>query len=160
MKLRQKPNRVYAILGDGELDEGIIWQAAMCAANYHLDNLCAIVDNNGLQIDGSNDEVMALGDIGAKFAAFGFEVFHVDGHDIEALQDVFAKAKAVTGKPVAIIAKTVKGKGVSFMENQAGWHGKAMDAEQFAAAKAELGGLRSWKNRNKRGIRKCFGGDR
>lgn len=140
MKLRQKPNRVYAILGDGELDEGIIWEAAMCAANYHLDNLCAIVDNNGLQIDGSNDEVMALGDIGAKFAAFGFEVFHVDGHDIEALQDVFAKAKAVTGKPVAIIAKTVKGKGVSFMENQAGWHGKAMDAEQFAAAKAELEG--------------------
>ncbi|MGM9567457.1 MAG: thiamine pyrophosphate-dependent enzyme, partial [Clostridia bacterium] len=136
----QKPNRVYAVLGDGELDEGIIWEAAMSAAHYGLDNLCAIVDNNGLQIDGANSDVMALGDIGAKFAAFGFEVFHVDGHDIEALQDVFAKAAEVKGKPSAIIAKTVKGKGVSFMENQAGWHGKAMNEEEFAAAKAELEG--------------------
>ena len=98
------------------------------------------MDNNGLQIDGANDDVMALGDIGAKFAAFGFEVFHVDGHDIEALQDVFAKAAEVKGRPSAIIAKTVKGKGISFMENQAGWHGKAMNEEEFTAAKAELEG--------------------
>ena len=140
MKLQQKSNRVYAVLGDGELDEGIIWEAAMSAAHYGLDNLCAVVDNNGLQIDGANDDVMALGDIGAKFAAFGFEVFHVDGHDIEALQDVFAKAAEVKGRPSAIIAKTVKGKGISFMENQAGWHGKAMNEEEFTAAKAELEG--------------------
>ena len=140
MKLQQKPNRVYAVLGDGELDEGIIWEAAMSAAHYGLDNLCAVVDNNGLQIDGANDDVMALGDIGAKFAAFGFEVFHVDGHDIEALQDVFAKAAEVKDRPSAIIAKTVKGKGVSCRENQAGWHGKAMNDEEFAAAKAELEG--------------------
>ncbi len=140
LKLNQKDNRVYAVLGDGELNEGIIWEAAMSAAHYHLDNLVAIVDHNGLQIDGPNEQVMSLGDIGAKFSAFGFEVLHVDGHDIAALQKVFAAAKEVKGKPVAIIAETVKGKGVSFMENQVGWHGTPMSDEDFANAKAELEG--------------------
>ncbi|HIZ77019.1 MAG TPA: transketolase [Firmicutes bacterium] len=138
MKLQKKNNYVYAVLGDGELDEGIIWEAAMSAAHYHLDHLIAIVDHNGLQIDGPNDHVMSLGDIGAKFDAFGFEVFHVDGHNIAELQKVFATAKEVKGKPVAIIAKTIKGKGVSFMENQVGWHGTPMSDEDFAKAKAEL----------------------
>ena len=140
MKLNHKPNRVYAVLGDGELDEGLIWEAAMSAAHRKLDNLVAIVDHNGLQIDGANDDVMALGDIGEKFASFGFEVFSVDGHDIDALKDVFAKAKEVQGKPVAIIAETVKGKGVSFMENNPSWHGSPMSDEDYAAAKAEVEG--------------------
>ena len=138
LKLDGKPNRVYAILGDGELNEGIVWEAAMSAAHYKLDNLVAIVDNNGLQIDGKNDDVMALLDIAAKFRAFGFEVFEVDGHDVEALRAVFAKAKTVKGRPVAVIAKTVKGKGVSFMENQVGWHGTPMKEEDFEKAMAEL----------------------
>ena len=138
LKLHRQENRVFTVLGDGELDEGIVWEAAMAAAHHKLDNLCAIVDNNGLQIDGPNAEIMALGDIGAKFQAFGFEVFHVDGHDIDALLDVFQKTLAVTGKPTAIIAKTVKGKGVSFMENQVGWHGTPMKDEDYQRAKAEL----------------------
>lgn len=138
MKLREKENRVYAVLGDGELDEGIVWETAMASANYKLDNLCAIVDNNGLQIDGPNEDVMCLGDIGDKFKAFGFEVFHVDGHDIDALIEVFQKAKTIKGKPVAVIAKTIKGKGVSFMENQVGWHGTPMKEEDYLRAKAEL----------------------
>ncbi len=138
LKSDNKTNRVYAVLGDGELNEGIIWEAAMSAAHYKLDNLVAIIDNNGLQIDGKNEEIMSLGDIGGKFAAFGFKVFTVDGHDIESLLQVFAEAKQVTGQPVAIVAKTVKGKGVSFMENQVGWHGTPMKDEDFARAKAEL----------------------
>lgn len=138
LKLHKQTNQVFAVLGDGELDEGIIWETAMSAAHYKLDNLCAIVDNNGLQIDGANEDVMSLGDIGEKFKAFGFEVFHVDGHDIDALIQVLETAVAVKGKPTAIIAKTVKGKGVSFMENQVGWHGTPMKAEDYLRAKAEL----------------------
>ena len=140
LKTDQKPNRVFAILGDGELNEGIIWEAAMSAAHYQLDNLIAIVDNNGLQIDGANDKVMSLGDIQSKFAAFGFATFAVDGNNIEELLTVFEKIKEVKDKPVAIIAKTVKGKGVSFMENQVGWHGTPMTEDDFAKAKAELEG--------------------
>ncbi|MDO4541903.1 MAG: transketolase [Bacillota bacterium] len=140
LKIDNKPNRVYAILGDGELNEGIIWEAAMSAANYKLDNLVTIIDNNGLQIDGRNEDVMSLGDIGEKFKSFGFKVFHVDGHDIEALLEVFSKAGKVKGQPVAIVAKTIKGKGVSFMENQVGWHGSPMQDEDFQKAKAELEG--------------------
>ncbi|MEG0875168.1 MAG: transketolase [Clostridiales bacterium] len=140
LKADKKPNRVYSVLGDGELNEGIIWEAAMSAAHYKLNNITAIVDNNGLQIDGENDSVMSLGNIGAKFKAFGFEVFEVDGHDIPALLEVFAKVKNVQDKPQAIIAKTIKGKGVSFMENQVGWHGTPMKDEDFAKAKAELEG--------------------
>lgn len=138
LKLDKKANRVYAVLGDGELNEGIIWEAAMSAAHYKLDNLVAIIDNNGLQIDGKNDEVMSLGNIGDKFSSFGFKVFQVDGHDVESLLEVFAAAREVKGQPVAIVAKTLKGKGVSFMEDQVGWHGTPMKDEDFAAAKAEL----------------------
>lgn len=138
LKLQKKPNRVYAILGDGELDEGLIWEAAMSAAHYRLDNLIAVVDYNGLQIDGLNDEVMSLGDIGAKFAAFGFAVFQVDGHDIDVLLDVFGEAQQVRGRPAVIIAKTVKGKGISFMENQATWHGRPLSEADYLAAVAEL----------------------
>ena len=140
LKADKKPNRVYAVLGDGELNEGIIWEAAMSAAHYKLDNLVAIIDNNGLQIDGKNEDVMSLGDIAAKFQAFGFAVFNVDGHDIESLLQVFQQAREIKGQPVAIIAKTVKGKGISFMENQVGWHGTPLKDEDFAKAKAELEG--------------------
>lgn len=139
LKADRKENRVFAVLGDGELNEGIVWEAAMSAAHYKLDNLVAIVDNNGLQIDGENEKVMGLGSIEDKFASFGFSVYSVDGNDIDALLEVFANVREnKTGKPSAIIAKTVKGKGVSFMENQVGWHGTPMSDEDFAKAKAEL----------------------
>jgi transketolase len=134
-----KTPSVFALLGDGELDEGQIWEAAMFSAANHLDNLVAIVDNNGLQIDGSNAEVCDLGDVPAKFRAFGWETVEVDGHDIQAILDALTAAKAATAGPVAVIAHTVKGKGVSFMENQVGWHGKAPNAEQAAQALSELG---------------------
>ncbi|MGN0034866.1 MAG: transketolase [Coriobacteriales bacterium] len=129
---------VFALLGDGELDEGQVWEAAMFAAAHRLSNLVAIVDNNGLQIDGPNDEVCALGDIAAKFDAFGWRAVEVDGHDVAALVDVIADARAATDGPVVVVAHTVKGKGVSFMEGQVGWHGKAPDEEQAASAIAEL----------------------
>ena len=132
--------RVYTILGDGELQEGLVWEAAMAAAHYKLDNLTVMVDNNGLQIDGANDEVMGLGDIRAKFEAFGFDVVEVaDGNDIE--QVVAALNLSTTaGKPKCILAHTVKGKGVSFMENNVAWHGTAPNEEQRAQAIAELEG--------------------
>ena len=127
--------KVYAVLGDGECQEGIVWEAAMAAAHYKLDNLTFMLDNNGLQIDGSNDEVMSLGDINKKFEAFGFEVFDVDGHDVDAIA---AALKApVSGKPKFICCHTVKGKGVSFMEGQFGWHGSPMNKEQFEKALSE-----------------------
>ena len=132
-----KDSRVYTILGDGECQEGQIWEAFMAANHFKLDNLTVIIDNNGLQIDGSNDEVMSLGDLPAKLAAFGFDLHEIDGHDLDAIEAAFS-AKTVPGKPKCILAHTVKGKGVSFMENQAGWHGKAPNAEQYAQAKAEL----------------------
>jgi transketolase len=130
--------RVYAVVGDGEAQEGMIWEAAMSAAHYKLDNLTVLMDHNGLQIDGSNDSVMSLGDISAKYASFGFECFKVDGHDIEAIA-VALKAPAA-GRPKFICCETVKGKGVSFMEDNAGWHGKPMNPEEFAAATREIGG--------------------
>lgn len=134
------PQNVFALMGDGEIEEGQVWEAAMFAAHYKLDNLIAIVDNNNLQIDGDVREVVGLSNIPAKFAAFGWEVIEVDGHDIQALVEAFASAKQVAGKPVCIVASTVKGKGVSFMENQAGWHGKAPNDEQAQQAIAELKG--------------------
>ncbi len=130
--------RVYVLLGDGELQEGQNWEAAMFAAHQRLDNLIAIVDNNGLQIDGRLEDVVSLGSIADKFTAFGFTVLEVDGHDVAALKASFDRAAAVQGAPVAIIAKTIKGKGVSFMENQAGWHGKAPSDELCDAALKEL----------------------
>ena len=139
LKLDGKDNAVFAILGDGECEEGQVWEAAMFGAHKKLDNAVAIVDNNGLQIDGPIDNVCGPGDIGAKFEAFGWDVSYVDGHDIEELVRVLAQAKADrNGKPHAIIAKTVKGKGVSFMENKVEWHGVAPKPDEVAAALAEL----------------------
>ncbi len=137
-KYQGKASRVYTLLGDGEIQEGQVWEAMMFAAHYNLDNFCAIIDNNGLQIDGAVADVMNPHPIDEKLKAFGFEVTVVDGHDFEQLEAAFAQAKATKGKPFAIIMKTVKGKGVSFMENNAGWHGKAPNDEEYAQAMAEL----------------------
>ena len=139
LKLDGQGSAVFAVLGDGECEEGQVWEAAMFAAHRKLDNMVAIVDNNGLQIDGKITDVCNPEDLGAKFEAFGWTVDQVDGHDIEALIELLGKLKVQRdGMPHAVIAKTVKGKGVSFMENQAGWHGKAPNAEQLEAALAEL----------------------
>lgn len=140
-KLSKKSYRVYAACGDGEIAEGQIWEAAMSAAKYHLDNLCIMVDVNGLQIDGATADVMPSEPLDKKFEAFNWNVIHVDGHDYDALVKAFAEAETVKGKPTALLLKTVKGKGVSFMENNAGWHGKAPNDEQFRQAMEELGGV-------------------
>lgn len=140
-KLNGDGFRVYCLLGDGEIEEGQIWEAAMSAAHYKLDNLCVIVDNNNLQIDGEITEVMSSYPINLKFESFGFNVINVDGHNIEELIEAFNKAKTIKGRPTAIIAKTIKGKGVSFMENQVGWHGKAPNEEQYNQAMKELKGM-------------------
>ena len=137
-KLNQKDYRVYAILGDGELAEGQVWEAMMSAAKYKLDNLCACVDVNGLQIDGRTADVMPTEPLDKKFEAFGWHVIQIDGHDYGAIEKAYAEAATVKGKPTMILAKTTKGKGVSFMEDQAGWHGKAPNDEQYAQAKSEL----------------------
>ena len=133
-----KANRVYALLGDGEIQEGQVWEACMAAAHYKLDNFCIIVDNNGLQIDGNIADVMSPYPIVDKLVAFGFEVVELDGHDFDALEAAFNKARETKGKPFAIVMKTIKGKDVSFMENDAGWHGKAPNDAEYAQAMAEL----------------------
>lgn len=137
-KIDGKDYRVYSILGDGESEEGQIWEAAMFGAHYKLDNLVAIVDNNGLQIDGKVTEVMNPTPLDEKFAAFGWNVINIDGHDFDRIADALASARAVKGKPTAIIAKCVKGKGVSYMEDQVGWHGSAPKDDQYEQAVAEL----------------------
>ena len=137
-KLSDEDYRVYTLLGDGEIQEGQVWEAAMFAGHRKLDNFVAIVDNNNLQIDGAVDEVCTPYPIDEKFKAFNFHVINVDGHDFDALKAAFDEAKATKGQPTAIIAKTVKGKGVSFMENQASWHGTAPNDEQYAQAMEEL----------------------
>ena len=137
-KLQGKAFRVYAPLGDGEIEEGQIWEAAMFAGNKGLDNLVAIVDWNNLQIDGTLDEVNSPCPIDEKFAAFGWNVISIDGHDYDQIDEAFKAAKACKGKPTCIIAKTVKGKGVSFMEDKCEWHGSAPNAEQYEQAMAEL----------------------
>ena len=137
-KMDNKKYRVYCILGDGELEEGQVWEAAMTANKNKLDNLCVIVDNNNLQIDGTIDEVMSPYPIDEKFRSFGFEVIKIDGHNIEEIIKGFEVARNIKQKPVCIIAKTIKGKGVSFMENQVGWHGKAPNEEQYSQALEEL----------------------
>lgn len=137
-KLDKKDYRVYAILGDGEIEEGQIWEAAMSAKKYKLDNLCVIVDNNNLQIDGTVEEVMSPYPIDEKFKSFGFEIIKIDGHNMQEIMDAFDVAKHIKDKPVCIIAKTIKGKGVSYMENQVGWHGKAPNEEQYKMAMEEL----------------------
>ncbi len=137
-KVDHNDNRVYALLGDGECEEGQVWEAAMCAAHYKLDNLCAIVDFNGLQIDGNVQDVMNPCPIDQKFAAFGWNVICIDGHDFIQINDAFARARMCKDRPTMILAKTIKGKGVSFMENNAGWHGVAPNEEQLAQALKEL----------------------
>lgn len=134
-----KPDfRVYTILGDGELQEGQCYEAAMAASHYKLDNLVAFIDNNNLQIDGDVDKVMSIYPLKDKFISFGWEVIEIDGHNFDEIKGALAKAREVKGKPTAIIAKTIKGKAVSFMENNAGWHGKAPSKEEFKLAMKEL----------------------
>lgn len=137
-KLMNKNYRVFAILGDGEIEEGQVWEASMFAAHNNLDNLTIVVDNNGLQIDGKIDEVCSPYPIDEKFKAFGFHVIVINGNNFDEIEKAFNEAKEIKGKPTAIIATTVKGKGVSFMENQAGWHGKAPNAEEYEIAMKEL----------------------
>ena len=137
-KLQNKDYRVYALLGDGEIQEGQIWEAAMFSGYRKLDNLCVIVDNNNLQIDGAIDEVCSPYPIDKKFESFNFHVLNIDGNDFDQIRAAFDEAKATKGMPTAIIAHTVKGKGVSFMENQVGWHGKAPNDEEFAIAMEDL----------------------
>ena len=137
-KMNKKDYRVYCILGDGEIEEGQIWEAAMTSSKYKLDNLCVIVDNNNLQIDGTIEEVMSPYPIDEKFRSFGFEIIKIDGHDIEEIIKAFEVAKNIKDKPTCIIAKTIKGKGISYMENQVGWHGKAPNEEQYKEVITEL----------------------
>ena len=140
MKLAGHDNTVFTLLGDGECQEGQVWEAAMFAAHRNLDNLVAIIDRNGLQIDGKTSDVCDPGDLASKFTAFGWEAHEIVGHDVAALRDAFAKVKsACDGKPHVFIARTIKGKGVSFMEDQAGWHGKAPNAEELEQALIDLG---------------------
>ena len=139
-KLDNAPWRVYALLGDGECQEGIVWEAAMSAAHYKLDNMTAFLDYNGLQIDGNTDDVMSLGSIVDKFKAFGWNVIEIDGHDFDQIFAALDMAKSTVGQPTMIVAKTIKGRGVSFMENQAGWHGNAPSDEHLRIALEELGG--------------------
>ena len=137
-KLQKNPCRGYSLLGDGEIQEGQVWEAMMFASHYKLDNLCIIIDNNGLQIDGNIADVMSPYPILDKLEAFGFEAVEIDGHDFEQIEAAFAQARTVKGKPFAIVMMTVKGKGVSFMENNAGWHGKAPNDAEFEIAMNEL----------------------
>ena len=137
-KYQQKSNRVYTLLGDGEIQEGQVWEACMFAAHYKLDNLCVIIDNNGLQIDGNIADVMSPYPIPEKLEAFGFHVESVDGHDFDQLEAAFNAARNVKGKPTAIVMHTTKGKGVSFMENDAGWHGKGPNDKEYEQAMDEL----------------------
>ena len=137
-KYQGKSHRVYSLLGDGEIQEGQVWEACMFASHYKLDNLCIFIDNNHLQIDGDVAKVMSPYPIDAKLEAFGFHVQVIDGHDFDAIEQAVNTAKTISGKPCAIVMETVKGKGVSFMENQAGWHGVAPNDEQYQQAMAEL----------------------
>lgn len=137
-KLDNKDYRVYVIMGDGEIEEGQVWEAAMSSSHYKLDNLCVIVDNNNLQIDGKISEVMSPYPIDKKFESFGFKTLVIDGHNFDEILNAFEIAKQTKGMPTAIIAKTIKGKGVSYMENQAGWHGKAPNEEEYKIAMEEL----------------------
>ena len=138
LKKQGNAARVYTLLGDGEIQEGQVWEACMAAAHYKLDNLCIVVDNNGLQIDGNIADVMSPYPIVDKLVAFGFDVQAIDGHNFDEIEAAFAHARTVTGKPSAIVIKSVKGKGVSYMENNAGWHGKAPNDAEYAQAMAEL----------------------
>lgn len=137
-KLDKNPARVYCICGDGEIEEGQIWEAAMSSSKYKLDNLCLIIDNNNLQIDGTIEEVMSSYPIDDKFKSFGFNVITINGHDFSQILQAFEESKNCKDKPTAIIAKTIKGKGITFMENQVGWHGKAPSQQEYEQAIKEL----------------------
>ena len=137
-KISGKDYRTYTLVGDGESQEGQIWESIMFAAHYKLDNLCMIIDNNGLQIDGKVSDVMNTMPYDTKLKAFGWHVIEIDGHNYDEILNAFKEARETKGQPTAIIAKTIKGKGVSFMENQAGWHGKAPNEEQYLQSKSEL----------------------
>ncbi|MBQ6452440.1 MAG: transketolase [Solobacterium sp.] len=139
-KKQHRDNRVYCLLGDGELQEGQVWEAVMTAAQHKLDHLCAIVDYNHVQLDGTTEEIKDLGDLASKFHDFGWNVIELDGHDMEQITEAFRMAKAYKGKPTVLIAATVKGKGVSFMENDCNWHGNAPSDEQLKQALAEING--------------------
>ena len=139
-KLQKRNYTVYVLLGDGELQEGGCWEAAMAAAKFNPGNLIAIVDHNGVQLDGTNDEIMPVGDLAAKFRSFGWESLSCDGHDVSAISDAIDQAKLIHDKPVVIIAETVKGKGISFMEGKNTWHGKPISDADYQAALEELGG--------------------
>ncbi|MBZ4686568.1 MAG: transketolase [Clostridia bacterium] len=141
-KLDKKDYRVYVMLGDGESQEGIVWEAAMAAAHYKLDNICAVLDYNGFQIDGTNSEVMSVEPVADKWRAFGWHVIEIDGHDLEAIAAAFQEAQTIKGKPTMIVARTIKGKGVSFMENEVDWHGKATNPTETEKALAELQKIR------------------
>ena len=138
LKLQGKSSRVYTLLGDGEIQEGQVWEACMSASHFKLDNLCVIVDNNGLQIDGNVRDVMSPYPIVEKLEAFGFHVMAIDGHDFDQIEKAMNEAKTIKGQPCAIVMKTIKGKGVSFMEDQAGWHGKGPNDAEYEQAMSEL----------------------
>ena len=138
-KLDKKDYRTYVLMGDGEIQEGIVWEAAMSASKFAADNLLAIIDNNGVQLDGPVAEIMPLGDIAAKWRAFGWHVIGIDGHDVDQISDAVDAAKTIRGKPTVIIAETVKGKGVSFMEGKSTWHGKPIGKDDYVQAMQELG---------------------
>lgn len=140
LRLDANPARVYVILGDGELNEGCIWEAAMSAAKFKVDNLVAIVDYNHVQLDGTSDAVMPLGDLAAKWRAFGWEALGCDGHDVASLSDALDASRRITGKPCVILAESVKGKGVPFMEGKNTWHGNPIGREQYEEAMVALGG--------------------
>lgn len=139
-KLDGKDYTTYVVLGDGETQEGMIWEAAMSAAKFKTDNMVVILDKNGVQLDGTTDEVMPLGDVQAKWQSFGWNTISIDGHDIEAISDAVDETKSTIGKPTIIIANTVKGKGISYMEGKSLWHGKPIDEEHYKLALSELGG--------------------
>ena len=137
-KLKGTNNRIYCLCGDGECEEGEVWEASMCASHYKLDNLCVIVDHNGLQIDGNIEDVAGLVNLKEKFASFGYNVIEIDGHNFDEIEKAFNSAKEVKGKPTLIYMNTIKGKGVSYMENAANWHGVAPNDEEFKIAMEEL----------------------
>lgn len=139
-KLDKRDNLIYVLMGDGEIQEGIVWEAALAASKYKLDNLIMIIDNNGVQLDGTIEEIMPLGNLKDKWHNFGWHVLECDGHDIKALSDTLDMAKSLKDKPIVILAHTIKGKGVSFMEGKHEWHGKAIGDEEYAKALRELGG--------------------
>lgn len=142
LKMNRSRSRVYAIMGDGELNEGTVWEAMMSMAKFKVDNLVTIVDYNGVQLDGSSDDIMPLGSLRAKFEAFGLEVFECDGHDVASIIDAVNMANEVAGKPSIVLAKTIKGKGISFMEGQHTWHGAPIDDKHLDIALRDLGGER------------------